>query len=269
MAAWTGNTPADTYDEGLHRDSADGRIALGDNTLLPLVMATGTGGATAFGGTLSIGGNVVSDLLFTDATYDIGASGATRPRDLFLSRNAVIGGTLGVTGLATFASTLLINGRGAAKTLNVPVGNNAIATTGTPSFSEADTNSPAWALDDGATEGITVTFQVPADYVSGGVIHLIYRMATATSGVVAWFVQAVSLEEGQAYDNSGAANVTVDDTVQGTAVNLGFVAFTPATTYAPNDMVALTILRLGADGDDTASGDAWLAGCQFRYIADH
>jgi len=30
----------------------------------------------------------------TDNTYDIGASGATRPRDLFLGRNAVVGGTL-------------------------------------------------------------------------------------------------------------------------------------------------------------------------------
>lgn len=34
------------------------------------------------------------NLTFTDATYDIGASGATRPRDFYLSRNAVIGGTL-------------------------------------------------------------------------------------------------------------------------------------------------------------------------------
>lgn len=33
-------------------------------------------------------------LTFTDATYDIGASGATRPRDFFLSRNATIGGTV-------------------------------------------------------------------------------------------------------------------------------------------------------------------------------
>lgn len=41
------------------------------------------------------------DLLFVDATYDIGKSGATRPRDLFLSRNAVIGGTLAVTGQIT------------------------------------------------------------------------------------------------------------------------------------------------------------------------
>ena len=39
------------------------------------------------------GGTLTGNLLFTDATYDIGASGATRPRDLYLSRNAVIGGT--------------------------------------------------------------------------------------------------------------------------------------------------------------------------------
>ena len=50
------------------------------------------------------GGTLTGNLLFTDATYDIGASGATRPRDLFLSRNAVVGGTLGVTGVATFTA---------------------------------------------------------------------------------------------------------------------------------------------------------------------
>ena len=49
---------------------------------------------------------IAQDLLFVDATYDIGKSGASRPRDLFQSRNATIGGTLGVTGAATLASTL-------------------------------------------------------------------------------------------------------------------------------------------------------------------
>jgi hypothetical protein len=44
----------------------------------------------------------------TDNTYDIGASGASRPRDLFLGRNAAIGGTLGVTGATTFSSTVLL-----------------------------------------------------------------------------------------------------------------------------------------------------------------
>lgn len=50
------------------------------------------------------GGTLTGNLLFTDATYDIGATGATRPRDLFLSRNQVIGGTLTVTGAVTGAS---------------------------------------------------------------------------------------------------------------------------------------------------------------------
>lgn len=43
---------------------------------------------------LAVGGSVVSDLLFTDATFDIGKSAATRPRDLFLSRNLTIGGNV-------------------------------------------------------------------------------------------------------------------------------------------------------------------------------
>lgn len=47
-------------------------------------------------------GKLTANLIFTDATYDIGASGATRPRDFFLSRNAVIGGTINVTGHTTF-----------------------------------------------------------------------------------------------------------------------------------------------------------------------
>jgi len=37
-----------------------------------------------------------SNLLFTDATYDIGASGATRPRDLYLSQDAFVGRAVGV-----------------------------------------------------------------------------------------------------------------------------------------------------------------------------
>jgi hypothetical protein len=54
-------------------------------------------GATS-ANTLSVAATITSNLLFTDATYDIGASGATRPRDLFLSRNLTVGGTLTLTG---------------------------------------------------------------------------------------------------------------------------------------------------------------------------
>lgn len=48
------------------------------------------------------GGLFAGNLLFNaDATYDIGASGATRPRDLFLSRNLTAGGTGTFSGAVT------------------------------------------------------------------------------------------------------------------------------------------------------------------------
>lgn len=42
--------------------------------------------------TVTVNGTVTSNLIFTDNTYDIGASGATRPRNLYMSGNLVIGG---------------------------------------------------------------------------------------------------------------------------------------------------------------------------------
>jgi hypothetical protein len=52
---------------------------------------------------------IQQDLLFTDATYDIGKSGASRPRDGFFSRNGVVGGTLGVTGIATLTAQPILS----------------------------------------------------------------------------------------------------------------------------------------------------------------
>jgi len=62
-------------------------------------MGNGTNGLTVN----SAANNLFGNLLFTsDNTHDIGASGATRPRDFFLGRNASITGTLAVTGGTTF-----------------------------------------------------------------------------------------------------------------------------------------------------------------------
>jgi len=53
---------------------------------------------------------VTQNLIFTDNTYDIGASGATRPRNYFGAGNMTIGGTLGVTGASTLTSLSATSG---------------------------------------------------------------------------------------------------------------------------------------------------------------
>lgn len=77
-----------------------GLCVLTDTSRTITVTHTYTAPQTLTGGA-SFGAAITSDIIFTDATYDIGKTGATRPRDGFFSRNVAAGGTLGVTGLAT------------------------------------------------------------------------------------------------------------------------------------------------------------------------
>lgn len=82
---------------------------------------------------------ITFNLTFTDATYDIGASGATRPRDLFLSRNATIGGAVFVGDTANASSTLGITvNQGAADDEIVSLKSSDIAH-GMTALTETDT----------------------------------------------------------------------------------------------------------------------------------
>ena len=71
----------------------DGATTL--NSTLDVDGATTLNGAVtlgnAAGDAVTVTGTVASNLIFTDATYDIGAAAATRPRDLHLSRTALVG----------------------------------------------------------------------------------------------------------------------------------------------------------------------------------
>jgi len=111
--------------------SAVGVTAVG--TATHVLTSNGAGVAPTFqeaaGG---IPNPIVQDLLFTDATYDIGKSGATRPRDGFFSRNAVIGGTLNVTGTTSLVA-LGLTGRlkmNVASDTNVDANKNNYSPTG-------------------------------------------------------------------------------------------------------------------------------------------
>ena len=82
--------------------------------------------------TLTVNALVNSNLLFTDATYDIGASGATRPRDMFLSRNLTVGGTLTLAGGVNLNGNVTIGDSSAdTLTINSTITSNLIFTDNT------------------------------------------------------------------------------------------------------------------------------------------
>lgn len=121
-SSWANSTLSDIASNGLTNCMLkDGSQTLTGNIPFGGFKATGLGAGSTAGDSVryeqafllnvAAGGN----LIFTDATYDIGASGATRPRDLFLSRNAVVGGTATIDsltasrGVLTDASKVLIS----------------------------------------------------------------------------------------------------------------------------------------------------------------
>jgi hypothetical protein len=118
------------------------------------------------------------NLIFTDATYDIGASGATRPRDFYLSRNATIGGTLGVTGIVSPLALVDISGASAGQ-VKFPASQNASSNANTLDDYEEGTWVPTW------TNGSIGNGAVGAAYVKVG--QLITCWITLTMGTTSTF----------------------------------------------------------------------------------
>ena len=105
-------------------------------TTLTASGATTLNGAVALGDAgadlITVPGTINSNLLFTDATYDIGASGATRPRDMFLSRNLTVGGTLTLAGGVNLNGNVTVGDSSAdTLTINSTITSNLIFTDNT------------------------------------------------------------------------------------------------------------------------------------------
>lgn len=123
-------TTDNTYDIGTVGPSGRPRtLIVGTSISTPVVGNPQLGAPLSFQTQGSTKWQIDSSGMFlaaTDNAYDIGASGANRPRDLYLGRNLTVGGTLGVTGAASFSSTVLL---AADPTLNLQAATKQYADT--------------------------------------------------------------------------------------------------------------------------------------------
>jgi hypothetical protein len=126
------------------------------------------------------------------------------------------------------------------------------------------------AFDAGQTEWACWTFRMPANYASAPVAKIQFKMASATSGNVVWDVRVAAVTPGDSTDVDakvfGSAN-TATQAVGGTAgyMTEASVTLTNADSVAAGDWVTIYVARAGADGSDTATGDAELCGLAITY----
>lgn len=217
--------------------------------------------------TLTINSTITSNLIFTDATYDIGASGATRPRDLHLSRNALMGGTLGVTGLLT-------------ATGGVTSGSNIVSDT--DSTDDLGTTSVRWANlyvdsigDSGqalAVKATTLSFDAASTIDTSGNNNLTLDAGTATLTLDAATIESdastLSFDAAASIDTSGNNNLSLDagtatltldaGTIESDAGTLSFDAAASIDTSGNNALAIDT----GSANLNVTAGTLALTGAQ-------
>ena len=143
-------------------------------------------------GNLKVDGNVVSNLIFTDNTYDIGASGATRPRNLYLAGLLTMGGALTVSGAVTMSATtdnlalgtsqtsgtwtaggasqtgtLTLDQSTKTHTLNIGSGATESAATKTINIGTGGVSTSTTSITIGSTNGTTVNVNGAAVFSAG------------------------------------------------------------------------------------------------------
>lgn len=177
------------------------------------------------------GGTMTGALLFSaDNSHDIGASGATRPRDFFLGRNAAIGGTLGVTGASTLSSTLAVAGATSLSSTLAVTGaatlSSTLGVTGASTLAALSATNGTFSGTLGVTGAATL---------SGGVS--ITGTATATtfsgSGASLTSIPETALTDGSLLARLAASEIVTGSWTFGTASVVGVINLnTPTASNA-------------------------------------
>jgi hypothetical protein len=113
--------------------NAAGGAEIAVNTATKRIYTKDSGGNIVEVGTNPTATTMNGNLTFVpDATYDIGATGATRPRDIFMSRNLTVGGTMTVAGGINFNGNVTVGDSSAdTLTINSTITSNLIFTDNT------------------------------------------------------------------------------------------------------------------------------------------
>lgn len=130
------------------------------------------------------------------------------------------------------------------------------------------------AFDATTAETCYWTFVAPQGLTGALTAVIIYRMASATSGGVAFDVAIEAITPGDALDTDASnsfdtANTGTDSAVPGTAGNTDSVSVTLTNndSMAAGDVVRLSLTRATANATDTATGDCEVLCVEFRDAA--
>lgn len=200
--------------------------------------------------TLTVNSTITSNLIFTDNTYDIGASGATRPRSLFLAANATVGGLTatrvvfaGTGGLLSGSSNMTFNGT----TLTVADITDSSLTSGRVLFAGAggnlvDSANLTW---NGSTLAITGALTATADstFSSTGALTIskgntAARPGSPVSGMLRFNTQTTEFEgyNGTTWASVGGAGISNDTSTSSNVYPLfaNATSGTATTVYTSN-----------------------------------
>lgn len=130
--------------------------------------------------------------------------------------------------------------------------------TNPPGLAFTAANRPYLTFDSSTDELVVWTLNLPTNYASGLTVYCQYSMASATANNIAirTEVMAIADTEDVDTDNFAAVEASADDTVPGTAGNMGVVSDALATpTLAASDYIALRFGRENATSGTNATGD--------------
>lgn len=200
--------------------------------------------------TLTINSTITSNLIFTDNMYDIGASGATRPRSIFLAGNATVGGLTstrvvfaGTGGLLSGSANLTFNGT----TLTAADLTDSSLTSGRVIFAGTggNLNDSANLTWNGTAFAITgaLTATTDSTFSSTGALTISkgntsQRPGSPTSGMLRFNTQTSEFEgyNGTAWASVGGAAIVNDTSTSSNVFPLfaNATSGTAATVYTSN-----------------------------------